>query len=149
MSIGFFRWSFIYRILHPGATQKHFWDFTLAGTSWPMTFISRTPLNLYKISRDKRIGIHQNPRATSSCQASSQGYCAKCPSLWVNIHPLDTRKQQKPNKKVRYIYIWRGPVGPLESPGILILLTSQVGMNLDLKDCGLEPMSATSQERTK
>lgn len=76
------------------------------------------------------------------------GYCAKCPSLWVNIHPLDTRKQQKPNKKVRYIYIWRGQVGPLESQGI-ILLTSQVGMNLDLKDCGLEPMSAIPGENRK
>lgn len=147
MSIGFF-WAVIYVA---GLIQEQLKDifetFTLAGTllAHDLHFL-RTPSNLYKISRDKRIGIHQNPGQLPHARLQARVLCQM--SFPLGEYPSSGHQKTTEAKHKRYIYIWRGQAGPLESQGI-ILLTSQVGMNLDLKDCGLEPMSAIPGENRK
>lgn len=97
MSIGFF-WAVIYVAgIIPGHLKDTFETFILAGTLLAYDLhLLRTPSNLYKISRDKRIGIHQNPGQLPYARLQARVLCqmsfslGEYPSFWT---PRNNRGQ--------------------------------------------------------
>lgn len=117
MSIGFFGVVIYIASLIQEQLKNIFETFTLAGTlvAHDLYFL-RTPLNLYKISRDKRIGIHQNPGQLPHARLQARVLCQM--SFSLGEYPSSGHQETIEAKQKGKIHLYlEGPSGTTGVPG--------------------------------